>query len=206
MLMKTTFLFVFCFGIYSFSQIYERTGKNMGLYTSFSCHTDETFRLPVSFSAGFLTMPTPGIFPKLGYKMDIIPSREGFSKIHGLEASVQLDKCLLKTSKGIRVMNACHYFSIGLILAPEYRCHIIPNAEQSVLHEFSGLAGLSFAHISKRRDKRSQRFTRQYDVFYRQGFSPSYQLLFSDGAPSRLRMEIGMNIRFMHHRVRNFLE
>lgn len=199
------------------AQIYERTGKNLGVYfggnASFiSSNLNKTPYVTYSASGGLIHMVSPGIYPKLGYHYGKMPSKAGndrmelMSDLHSIDGSLLIDKSLIKLSKGVRVMGGCHYLSIGLIIAPEYRYTFSSSQfRNDSFGEISLLSGLSFTHMYKRMSKRNKSRTTQYDVFFRQGFTPFYTTEFGGEPVTFKRFEVGLSIRKIKHQVFNFL-
>jgi hypothetical protein len=199
------------------AQVYERTGRNLGLYaganTSFvKANYSKDYLLTYSASGGITHMVHPGIYPKIGYHFSKMPSsfqndrNDLMTDLHSIEGSVLIDKNLIKLANGVRVNGGCHYLSIGLILAPEYRYTFSEkNHTNKSFGEFSLLSGLSFTHIYKNMGRRNKSRTTQYDIFFRKGFTPFY-IAESDGEKlSFRRFEVGLSIRKIHHQVSNFL-
>ena len=201
------------------AQIYEKTGRNLGVYfggnASFvASNASQTPLATYSASGGLIHMVSPGIYPKLGYHYGKMPSSIGndrmelMSDLHSIEGSVLIDKRLLKLSKGVRVLGVggCHYLSIGLILAPEYRYTFSRSGfRNDSFGEISLLSGLSFTHVYKSMSKRNKSRTTQYDVFFRQGFTPFYATDFGGEPVTFKRFEVGLSIRKIKHQVSNFL-
>jgi|SaaInl6LU_22_DNA_1037377.scaffolds.fasta_scaffold58173_1 hypothetical protein len=199
------------------SQIYERTGKNWGVYAGanysfINSNISKKHELTYSTSIGLTRMLQNGVYPKLGYHYSEMPSvfRIGSSdimpKLHSAEASILIDRNLFKLRKGVRVRGGCHYLSIGYILAPEYR-YTFSNKihKNNSLGELSVLTGLSFTHVKKSMSKKNKSRTTQYDIFIRNGFSPFYSLETNEEELNFKRFEIGVSIRKIRHGVYNFL-
>lgn len=203
----------------SFGQIYERTGKNLGIYFAgqpISQLSEKPFNSGLnnlSGSFGLIHMVAPGIYPSIGYTFNrtqnitgrensFVPIQNG----HILDASLLFDKQLLKLVKGRRVLGGCHYLSLGLIAGPEYHYMLgtraIPNES---FGEIAGQFGLSFYHFQKSMGKRARSKTRQYDVFYRRGFTPIFSTTQNGIQTNLFRQEIGIRVRLIRHQVTNFL-
>jgi len=211
--MKTTLLFLlisFC----AFGQMYQRTGRNLGItiggqYVIPSSSNYTRF----GASAGLIHMVKPGIFLKSGYtySKNLLPenARTGLyppAVTQTIDASILIDKRILKLSHGRPIATAygCHYFSIGVIAAPEYHYDFQARTTNNATpHEFSGLVGLSFCHMYKSKGRRNMGKTTQYDLFYRQGFTPYYTN--STSGLSFKRAEIGLQIRRIRHQVTNMI-
>jgi hypothetical protein len=203
----------------SFGQIYERTGKNLGIYFAgqpISQLSEKPFKSGLnnlSGSLGIIHMLVPGIYPSIGYTFNrnenMTERDNSFISIqngHILDASLLFDKQLLKLVKGRRVLGGCHYLSLGLIAGPEYHYMLgtraIPNES---FGEIAGQFGLSFYHFQKSMGKRPRSKTRQYDVFYRRGFTPIFSTTQNGIQTNLYRQEIGIRVRLIRHQVSNFL-
>jgi hypothetical protein len=199
------------------AQIYERTRKNIGVYVGSNMSFVSSDRITVnemtySVSGGLVHMILPGIYPKLGYHYMKMPaglrnnSNIIMSDLHSIEGSVLFDKNLFKFSKGVRVIGSCHYLSIGLILAPEYRYTFSGRNQTNVsTGEVSILAGFSFTHIHKSMSRKNKSRTTQFDLFARKGLTPFYMLNLAGKDQKFTRFEIGISIRKIKHQVYNFL-
>jgi hypothetical protein len=167
----------------------------------------------LSGSLGIVHMVSPGIYPSIGYTLNSsqqVFSRQGVSfplqQSHTLDASVLFDKQILKLLNGRRVLGGCHYLSLGLILAPEY--HYMfgnSNLKNSSYGEFATSIGLSFYHFQKSMRKKVKANTRQYDIFFRKGFTPILSVSDNGTETNYFRQEIGLRVRFIRHQVTNFL-
>jgi hypothetical protein len=203
----------------SFGQIYERTGKNLGIYFAgqpISQLSEKPFNSGLnnlSGSFGLIHMVAPGIYPSIGYTFNraqnitgrensFVPIQNG----HILDASLLFDKQLLKLVKGRRVLGGCHYLSLGLIAGPEYHYMLgtraIPNES---FGEIASQVGFSFYHFQKSMGKHARSKTRQYDVFYRRGFTPIFSTTQNGIQTNLFRQEIGIRVRLIRHQVINFL-
>jgi hypothetical protein len=201
------------------AQIYERTGKNLGIYLSAQplsqVSENRSFKEPntLSGSVGIIHMLRPGIYPSIGYtynRSQPILSRSGadfpMEQAHIVDAALTIDKQLLKLVNGRRVSGGCHYLSLGLILGPEY--HYMFGNEQIKNEGYGEVAahvGLSFFHFYKSMRKKYKSNTRQFDVFYRRGFTPLLSGTYHGAYVHYYRQEIGIRIRFIRHEVSNFL-
>lgn len=216
--MKKSLLLICFLPVITQAQIYVRTGENLGLYASgqvYAINSTKGQSGTPSFSAngGLIHMFHPGIYGKFGYQYSDLSNLTHlrdlqFSKgLHSLEGSVLFDKNLLKLVNGKLVRNSCHYMSLGLILAPEYRYHLFSQRNNLTnMGEFSMLGGISLCHIYKNRGAAKQSRTIQYDLFYRYGVTPFLATENANGQIESLkRAEIGIGIRFIHHKVYNFL-
>ena len=212
----TAILLVSC---HSFGQIYERTGKNLGIYFAgqpISQLNEKPLNSGLnnlSGSIGLVHMLVPGIYPSVGYtfnRAQNITGRENallpFQNAHILDASLLFDKQLLKLLNGRRVLGGCHYLSLGLIAGPEYHYMLgtraVPNES---FGEIAGQIGFSFYHFRKSMGKRAKSKTRQYDVFYRRGFTPIFSSTQNGIQTNLYRQEIGIRVRLIRHQVTNFL-
>jgi hypothetical protein len=208
--MKTTFIFLFL-GISIFGQMYQRTGRNLGLTLGVQGSMLQGKNDVTGFggSVGLIHMIHPGIFIKSGYTYlkSNVPSgsRPGLlppTEHQTIDASLLIDKRILKLSHGrpVATTYGCHYFSIGIIAAPEYHYDIhYRSSGNTTPHEFSGLVGLSFCHIYKNKGRSSMSRSTQYDIFYRHGFTPFFTS--STSGNSFKRAEIGIQIRRIRHQV-----
>jgi hypothetical protein len=198
-------------------QVYERTGKNLGLYLGaqgslINSNVSDNNPLGYSFGGGLIHMASPGIYLKAGYHHANLPKEfmprtgEASNQLHSAEGAILIDKRLLKLHKGRRIGNGCHYLSIGLILSPEYRYAFTDEAlENRSSGEFSLLTGFSFTHIYKNMGYRNKSRTTQYDLFVRNGFTPYYQSDVTGNNVMLKRLEFGLSIRKIRHQVSNFL-
>lgn len=220
--MKTLVLIFLCLASIetSLGQMYERTGKNLGLYFSAQplsyLNTKGTNTATRNFngSVGVVHMLRPGIYSSVGYTFSKTqtntsryPSAFPMQSANGIDASLLFDKQLLKLVNGRRVHGSCHYLSIGLIIGPEY--HYMFGNEQvknESLGEFAGIIGLSFFHFRKSMSKRVKANTKQFDLFFRNGFTPLFTVNTMDGQQKYYRQEIGVRVRLIRHQVSNFLE
>ncbi len=208
--MRTLLFLLLTFPVWG--QMYHRTGKNLGftlgVNTGSIASTDVDQNISGSF--GLIHMVVPGIFLKGGYtytqrffpenvRVSTLPEEKG----HQLDASVLIDKRILKFVDGhaLSTSYGCHYFSLGLIAAPEYHYHL-NSADRANLtpHEFTGLIGLSLCHIYKNKGRMSMGRTTQYDLFYRHGFTPYFTSVNGDKFK---RFELGIQIRRIKHQVKN---
>ncbi len=217
-MMKNGILILFVFGFQSIfcAQFYNRTGKNMGLY--FSAAPINAIHLKgnnlsinsYQFSTGFVKMIYSGIYPKIGYGYTILKDNSNlvFSNngIHSVNIGVLCDINLLDF--GLRkIGSTCHAIKCGLILTPEYR-HAFNSGgiKNYSIGEFSGEIGLSFCHVSSSPSKKNRSKTRHYDFYYRNGFTPFYKTNGFAGTDKYMSKEIGFRIRFMFHKVYDFLK
>ena len=215
--MKTLLGIILLISLSANSQIYERTGKNWGVYAGanysfINSNISKKHEQTYSTSIGLTRMLQNGIYPKIGYHYTEMPSVlrtesiDIMSKLHSAEVSILIDRNLFKLRKGVRVSGGCHYLAIGYILAPEYR-YTFSNGtyKNNSSGEFSVLTGLSFTHIKKSMNKRNKSRTTQYDVFFRNGFTPFYSLETNGEELNFKRFEVGISIRKIRHGVYNFL-
>ena len=208
--MKTKLLFLIFLPFFGISQLYHRTGKNIGINISGTMgtfdKTQPTSNVLSGASIGIHHMSSPGIYPMIGYtysKVNYLEPRSPFNALgstHSIDASILIDKRLIKLSNGVRVNNACHYLAIGLILAPEYHHFIDPLKSNPIQGEFAGLMGLSFTHKISR-GLRSFEHTRQFDVFVRKGFTPYYSASVGAETQEFERLELGVRWRYTHHKI-----
>ena len=215
--MKTLLGLILLISFSGNSQIYERTRQNFGLYAGanysfINSNISKKHELTYSASIGFTRMIRKGIHPKLGYHYSEMPSafRSGqsdiMSKLHSAEGSILINKHFFKFSKGARVRGGCHYLSVGLIMAPEYRYTFSNKTYRNKSPgEFSLLTGLSFTHIKKSMSKKSKSRTTHYDIFFRKGFTSFYSLETNDEQIKFKRFEVGISIRKIRHGVYSFL-
>ncbi len=213
-MMKTTFLFLLL-GLSAFGQMYQRTGKNIGLtfaaQGSFLQNTNDSKGL--GGSVGLIHMMKPGIYLKSGYSYtkheQAQNSRLGSPtpSIHQtVDASLLIDKRILKLSKGRPIATAygCHYFSIGVIAAQEYHYDVYARSSNNTTpHELTGLIGFSFCHIYRSKGRQNMSKTTQFDLFYRHGWTPYYTHAATGEAFKRA--EFGLQIRRIRHQVTNLL-
>lgn len=212
-------LFLICFlPFITQAQIYLRTGENLGLYASgqvsaIKSTNGQSRNTSFSANGGLIHMFRPGIYGKFGYQysdmsnLTLMRDQQFSNGLHSLEGSVLFDKNLLKLVNGKLVGNSCHYLSLGLILAPEYRYHLFSQRNNLTnVGEFSVLGGLSLCHIYKNRGARNQSRTIQYDLFCRYGVTPFLETENINGQTESLkRVEFGIGIRYIRHKVYNFL-
>ena len=126
-------------------------------------------------------------------------------KAHCIETSMLLDKRLFKMVNGRFVRNTCHYVSVGLIGAPEFRLQFSKNREVFNRLEASGMLGLSFTHTTKNRGRSSMARSQQLDFFIKQGFTPTATLQIGNQSFDFRRFEVGAQLRFVFHQVNSFL-
>jgi hypothetical protein len=214
------FLCLLAVNLFATGQIYQRTGKNFGVYLSAQPFSRVSQKVnassPNSFSGaiGFVHMVYPGIFPMLGYSLQrfqSIDSRNGgafhMQNAHSIDAALLLDKRVLKLLNGRRVFGGCHFLSLGLIVAPEYHYMFgSKDIKNNSLGEVGMQMGLSFYHYRRTLSKCVQGKTRQYDIFYRRGFTPIFMADYAGDQSKFYRDEIGLRVRFIRHQVSNFLE
>ena len=202
------------------AQIYERTGKNLGLYfsvqpiASFQEKTQALNTTAFTAGTGIVHMLAPGLYPSLGYTFTAFEQAQVFGRMneislqhsHTLDAGFLVDKQIAKLYNG-RIRSMCHYFSLGFILGPEYH-YMLGNREMKneSFGEIGGQIGLSIYHHSSTMNKRSKGKTRQYDVFYRKGFTPVFATSISGVKQEFYRQEIGIRVRLIRHQVYNFLK
>jgi hypothetical protein len=208
--MKTKLLTLLFFPLFGISQLHHRTGKNIGINLSGTMGTFDKSNLSSNLlsgaSVGVHHMSSPGIYPMIGYtfsKLNYLEQRSPLTNLgstHTVDASLLIDKRLVKFSNGVRVSNACHYLAIGLILAPEFHYFIDPLGNNPVPGEFTGLAGLSFTHKISR-GLRSFEHTRQFDIFVRKGLTPYYSTTFAGEKQDFKRLEFGIRWRYTHHQM-----
>ncbi len=163
-----------------------------------------------NLSLGLTHMLVPGIYPKIGYGYSTLSSglnRNSLSvyHAHNLETSLLFDKSLFKLVRGRFVRNACHYVSIGLIGAPEFRLQFSGNSATFNRYEASGLLGLSFTHVAKNRGRAAMARTQQLDIFVRRGFTPTATLQYNEQMLTYRRLEVGVQLRFVFHQVNSFV-
>jgi len=220
--MKTLVLIFLCLASIetSLGQIYERTGKNLGLYFSAQplsyLNTKGTNTATRNFngSVGVVHMLRPGIYSSVGYTFSKTletssrnPSVFPMQSAHGIDAALLFDKQLLKLVNGRRVHGSCHYLSIGLIIGPEYHYMFGNNQfKNESIGEFAGTIGISFFHFRKSMSKKIKANTKQFDVFFRNGFTPLFTVNAMDGQQKFYRQEFGIRVRLIRHQVANFLE
>lgn len=212
--MKTTILFLIL-GLTAFGQMYQRTGKNLGLTLGIqgSLLEDQEHMKSFGGSAGLIHMIHRGIYIKSGYSYSKLNQPNNFRPNSGstnvhqtVDASVLIDKRVLKLSHGkpIATTYGCHYFSIGLIASPEYHYDLNARSNNNATpHEFAGLIGFSFCHIYKNKGRINMSKTTQFDLFYRQGFTPYFTNAIT--GQEFKRAELGLQIRRIRHQVTNML-
>lgn len=216
--MKKSLFLICLLPLIAQAQIYVRTGENLGLYASgqvsaIKSTNGQSRNTSFSVNGGLIHMFHPGIYGKFGYQfsdmsnLTLMRDQQFSNGLHSLEGSVLFDKNLLKLVNGKLVGNSCHYLSLGLILAPEYRYHLFSQRNNLTnVGEFSVLGGLSLCHIYKNRGARTQSRTIQYDLFCRYGVTPFLATENTNGQTESLkRVEFGIGIRYIRHKVYNFL-
>lgn len=202
------------------SQYYERSKKNLGIYLNVNplgtlAQKSDDFKMNTfSGSVGIVTKIIPGVYPSIGYSYSklnepIIFNRNAaqLTSFQTLDASILLDTKLIKFNKGLRLTSTCHYFVLGLIVGPEYH-YLLGNQR---LHnqsygEIGAQVGFSLYHHTSSHTRKSRNKTRQYDVFYRKGFTPILSTNITGTKEQYFRQEIGLRVRLIHHKVYNFLQ
>ena len=219
--MKTgliTAITVIAIGKMAVGQFYERTGKNFGMYfsaqpLSLIKQSEDPFALTnINGSAGFVSMVSRGIYPTVGYTFshqlnsEIRKTSFPLEQSHIVDASILFDKRLVKLMDK-RIKGVCHYLSLGLILAPEYH-YMFGTREHpnESFGEVGGQIGLSLYHHYSSSSKRARSKTRQYDLFYRHGFTPIFAQTIGGVQQKFYRQEIGLRVRLIHHEVYDFLK
>lgn len=219
--MKTgliTAITVIAIGKMAVGQFYERTGKNFGMYfsaqpLSLIKQSEDPFALTnINGSAGFVSMVSRGIYPTVGYTFshqlnsEIRKTSFPLEQSHIVDASILFDKRLVKLMDK-RIKGVCHYLSLGLILAPEYH-YMFGTREHpnESFGEVGGQIGLSLYHHYSSSSKRARSKTRQYDLFYRHGFTPIFTQTIDGVQQKFYRQEIGLRVRLIHHEVYDFLK
>ena len=199
-----------------YAQVYERTGKNLGVYVSsqpishWKTKSSDLLTQSVGGSIGFIHMVYPGIYPSIGYTFNqMLDSRNALTvtkpQNHMLDASLIVNKRIAKLFK-TRIHNTCHYLSLGFIIAPEYH-YLIWREDQpnNSRGEVSGQVGLSLYHYYSSLSKKAKSKTIQYDFFFRNGFTPILSTKINGIQQDYYRREFGVRIRFVKHQVYNFL-
>jgi hypothetical protein len=166
----------------------------------------------ISTSAGFVSMVSRGIYPTLGYtyahqlNAGIRNTSFPLAQSHMVDASILINKRLVKLMNK-RINGICHYVSLGLILAPEYH-YMFGTREHpnESFGEVGGQIGLSLYHHYSSESKRARSKTRQYDLFYRQGFTPIFAETINGSEQKYFRQELGIRVRLIHHAVYDFLK
>lgn len=201
-----------------YGQFYERTGKNFGMYFSAQPlsvlkQASDPFALTnMNGSAGFITMVSRGIYPSFGYTYSrqlnsgVRTTNFPLTESHTLDASLIFNKRLVKLMNK-RINGVCHYLSLGLILAPEYH-YMFGSREHpnEAFGEVGGQIGVSLYHHYSSASKRARSKTRQYDLFYRQGFTPIFAETTNGTEQKYFRQELGIRVRLIHHEVYDFLK
>jgi hypothetical protein len=216
--MKKGILLVFLCGWYLtiFGQFYNRTGKNFGIYLSgspiHSLHRkgNDLSLNSYQFSTGFVKMISSGVYPKIGYGYTFLKENSktflSNNAIHSVNIGVLLDFNLLDFGQR-KIGSTCHSIKCGIVLTPEYRYAfsngVLKNYSSG---EFSGEIGLSFCHVSSSPSKKNRSRTKHYDFYYRNGFTPFYKTNGFAGTDKYMSKEIGFRIRFMFHKVYDFLK
>jgi hypothetical protein len=216
--MKNSLLLICLLPLLANAQIYLRTGENLGFYASsqvsmLKSSLGQSEKTSLSVNGGLIHMFRPGIYGKFGYQYSDIKNLSTLrdqqipNSLHSLEGSVLLDKNLFKLVNGKLVRNSCHYLSVGLILGPEYRFHLFPQRNNlNNIGEFSALGGISLCHVYKNRVARKQSKSIQYDLFCRYGVTPLIETEYANGQLETLkRFEFGIGVRYIRHKVYNFL-
>jgi len=106
-----------------------------------------------------------------------------------------------------RINGVCHYLSLGLILAPEY--HYMFGTRENPNESFGEVGaqvGLSLYHFYSSASKKARGRTRQYDLFYRHGFTPIFSQTINGEKQNFYRQEIGIRVRLIRHQVYDFLK
>jgi hypothetical protein len=201
-----------------FGQFYERTGKNYGMYFSVQPlsvlkKSGDPFSITnVNGSLGFVSIVSKGVYPSFGYtyshrlntgvRNTSFPTRES----HMLDASLLINKRLV-TLMNKRIRGICHYVSLGLIFAPEYH-YMFGTSEHpnESFGEVGGQIGLSLYHHYSASSKRGRSKTRQFELFYRQGFTPIFTETINGNEQKYFRQEIGIRVRLIHRQVYDFLK
>jgi hypothetical protein len=204
-------------GLMSNAQYYERTGNNFGVYftgVQIATTVNSLKQLSantLSAGVGVMKMPIPGITFSAGYGYSAFKRggvRGGavpYAAAHSVVGSVLFDKRIAKLQQK-KVRGMCHYLSLGLLVGADYSymfgTKVIPNQSHG---EVGGQIGLSFCHVYAGAGKRSRSQTNHYDVFYRQGFTPSIKTDYSNQSQTFYCCEIGVRVRLMRHQVYDFL-
>ncbi len=216
-----TFIFltvIIFYKINCHSQYYERSKKNIGVYFSanpFGQVAQQNDNLNTfSFSAGVVKKVIPGVYPSIGYSYSKLNQPINFNRntaqlnsFQTLDASLLLDKKLIKFNRGLRLTSSCHYFVLGLIFGPEY--HYLLGSRKlnnSSNGEIAAQVGFSIYHYTSSHTRKSKNKTRQYDVFFRKGYTPILSTTITGIKEEYFRQEIGIRVRLIHHKVYNFLQ
>ncbi|MFN5633821.1 MAG: hypothetical protein ACK49D_04045 [Flavobacteriia bacterium] len=200
------------------AQSYVRTGKNFGFFlggapiATTASNMKQLSTNTLSFSAGFMKMPIPGITFSAGYGYSQFkhasPTMRTFpySSAHSVMGSILADKRIAKLQQK-KVRGMCHYLSLGLLVGVDYTymfgSRLLPNESNG---EIAGQVGLSFCHVYSGSGKRTRSQTNHFDVFYRQGFTPAITLTNTGEKLSYYRCELGIRVRLMRHQVYDFLK
>lgn len=188
-------------------QVYERTGKGIGLQIqavpfSFVESKREGSNLGnYELGAAFLRMYKPGLYYKVGYSR-LITDNQGLNNLNGnfFHVGTGFDK-FLSDFKPKRSARHCIYHKIGLIGEVNYSRFYAGSSRNESAGELSFKVGLSYYTHFQNMHKKVKGRTLHWEVFYFNGVTP----FLSTSDNSFRRQGVGLHVRFMRHQVYNFL-
>lgn len=194
--------------IASYSQVYERTGKGIGLQIQASpfsfVESDRTTNVVNNHELGaaILRMYKPGLYYKAGYSRWFSPN-QSLSGLNGnfFYVGTGFDK-FLTDFKPSRTKRYCILHKLGLLGEVNYSKYYSNSIRNQSFGEISFKAGLSYYTHFKNMSKKSKGKTIHWEVFYFNGVTP----FLSTNESSFRRQGVGLNVRFMRHQVYNFLK
>ena len=200
-------LFFFLVFHFTQSQIYQRTGEGFGVQlnsSSFILHENErnenkleNFGLGVSM----LQMIKPGLYYKVGYSR-VINTNEARNVLNGnaFNLGFGFDKFLLNLADK-KVGKICLYHKLGLIGEVNYSRFYSVEASNKSNGEVILKLGLSYHTHFLNMQKKSKARTVHWELFYFNGITP----YFKASGNTINRHGLGLQVRIMKHKVRNFL-
>jgi hypothetical protein len=200
----------------TYSQFYNRTDKNWGLYVSAAPFNTVYLKGQTlnansyQFSTGLMKLVYTGIYPKIGYGYTHFKDNSKYltsgNGIHSINAGVLIQMNIFDFGQK-KIGSTCHAMKCGLIITPEYRYAFSNKALKNYASgEFAGEFGLSFRHVSSSPRKKNRSRTRHYDLYYRNGFTSFYETNGFAGNDKYMSKEIGFRVRFVFHKVYDFLK
>lgn len=206
--MKKAIIYILIFlPLYSYNQIYLRTGKSVGVQVQTSPFSSvQNNRAESTFNnheIGFslLRMYKPGLYYKAGYSR-LVSRHYTIEYLNGsfFNAGIGFDK-FLKNIMTKKVRSHCIYHNLGLVGELNYSRYYNRFVQNSSHGEISFKIGLSFFTHFQNMSKKSKGQTVHLEVFYFNGLTPFLSLKQHDFR----RQGLGVHIRFMKHKVYNFL-